>query len=116
MEWIYKDKIKYESSTPNDMKSSSANSRVNDFNAIVDNGSGQGPSEMLTEDDDLDDCAEMDSEVLASSSNQIDDDISKHDENTTIKSLREEVTQFYASYLCDHFSIILTTSTSVLAD
>nr|XP_043625139.1 phospholipase SGR2-like [Erigeron canadensis] len=93
MEWIYKDKIKYESSTPNDMKSStSSNSLINDFNTIVDHGTDNSPSKMLTnKNDGVDECTEVDSEVLTSSSNQVDEDVCQQDENTTIESLREEI-------------------------
>lgn len=108
MEWIFKDQIKYETCTPNDMKSSSS-SRGKDFNEIVTMDSKKldsptlldqdvlgfdiGLGETLSDkDNDLDDCAEM-----ASGSNQIDEEICQHDEDTTIKSLREEVNNFHYS-------------------
>ncbi|KAL8223393.1 hypothetical protein R6Q57_018868 [Mikania cordata] len=112
MEWIYKDKIKYESCTPNDMKSSAHNSQCNSFNDIVTVDSKKldsvtldpvglevdhGQSEMVSENKvDLDDCKNMDGEVSASGLYQIEDDSIQHDENSTIKSLREEINRLNA--------------------
>lgn len=106
MEWIYKDNIKYESCTPNDMKSSSHDSQVKSFNEIVAMDSkkldsvtldqvGLGvdldQSEMTSkEEDGPDDSKNMDGE---------DEDDCQHDENSTVKSLREEVTE-YRSFIC----------------
>ncbi|KAI3711648.1 hypothetical protein L1987_70187 [Smallanthus sonchifolius] len=46
--------------------------------------------------DGSDDCKNMDGEVLACGSNQIDEDVSQHDENTTVKSLRDEIDRLNA--------------------
>lgn len=102
MEWIYKDKIKYESRTPNDMKSD--DSLGKSFNEIVtidstkpDNvtldqdGLGvesvdHGQSETVSgEEDGSDDCTNNDG------LNQTDEVVLQDDENATTKSLREEV-------------------------
>ncbi|KAI3714750.1 hypothetical protein L6452_21709 [Arctium lappa] len=175
MEWMYKDEINYENSTPNDMESSSkcnisSDSLGKDFNAVVGRDmvasarknitrvqsesslpglraaqsnsmlpplvsavdenpsvtmdskkhdslildrvgvrSDQGPSEMLSKkDNSLDDCRGMDSEVLASGSNQIDEEVCQHDETNTIKSLRGEKVWLFCSNLekVGHFVMI----------
>lgn len=132
MEWIYQDKFKYEASTPNDMKSSSSNTQGKDFNSIVGSienplvtkdskkldqvglGSGSGQREIVSEKENgLDDCTCTQSEVLSSHLNQVYKEIGQRDENTTIKSLKEEVTKFYASHFI--FSIVIN-STSFHAD
>ncbi|GKB50034.1 phospholipase SGR2-like protein, partial [Tanacetum coccineum] len=111
MEWIYQDKLKYEASTPNGMKLSSLNTQGKDFNAII--GSIEHPlvttdskkldqvgsrsllvhREMVSEKANglLDDCTCTDTEVLASDLNQVYEEIGQRDENTTIKSLKEEI-------------------------
>nr|GEW46364.1 phospholipase SGR2 [Tanacetum cinerariifolium] len=110
MEWIYQDKLKYEASTPNDMKSSSSNTQVKDFNEIIGSiehplvttdskkldqaglGSDLGLREMVSgKANGLDDRTCTDSEVLASDLNQVYEEIGQRDENTTIKSLKEEI-------------------------
>ncbi|GJS03522.1 phospholipase SGR2-like protein isoform X1 [Tanacetum coccineum] len=111
MEWIYQDKLKYEASTPNGMKLSSLNTQGKDFNAIIGSiehplvttdskkldqvglGSDSGPREMVSEKANglLDDCTCTDTEVLASDLNQVYEEIGQRDENTTIKSLKEEI-------------------------
>ncbi|KAI7750804.1 hypothetical protein M8C21_019710 [Ambrosia artemisiifolia] len=112
MEWIYKDKIKYESCTPNDMKSPSYDSRGKIVNAIVTTdskkldsftldqaglGADDGQSEMVSEEEDGSvDCKNVDDEVLVCGLNQTDEDTFHHDENTTIKSLREEIDRLNA--------------------
>ncbi|KAI7750810.1 hypothetical protein M8C21_019716, partial [Ambrosia artemisiifolia] len=112
MEWIYKDKIKYESCTPNDMKSPSYDSRGKIVNEIVTTdskkldsftldqaglGVDDGQSEMVSEEEDGSvDCKNMDDEVFVCGLNQTDEDTFHHDENTTIKSLREEIDRLNA--------------------
>ncbi|KAK9060738.1 hypothetical protein SSX86_021444 [Deinandra increscens subsp. villosa] len=112
MEWIYKDKIKYESCTPNDMKSSSHNTQGKNFNEIVTMdsknldsvtldqtglGVDHGQSELVSgKEDDLDDRKNVDAEVSACVLNQVDENIVQHDENSTITSLREEIDRLNA--------------------
>ncbi|KAL4589700.1 hypothetical protein LXL04_002608 [Taraxacum kok-saghyz] len=114
MEWIYKDQLKYESSTPNDMQSSSSchvssNSGGKDFNTLMNNNSPtkkditrvQSESslpEMRVEEESNSNPSETRThkkhgslpliehgEILASGSNRI------NGENNTVKSLREEI-------------------------
>ncbi|MFS8022281.1 putative DDHD domain, alpha/Beta hydrolase [Helianthus anomalus] len=102
MEWIYKDKIKYESCTPNDMKSSGYDSRGKNFNDIVTldqvgHGVDRVQSETVSrEEDGPDDCKKIDGEVLACGLDQTDEDVFRHDENTTVNSLRDEIDRLNA--------------------
>ncbi|KAK1413932.1 hypothetical protein QVD17_29669 [Tagetes erecta] len=112
MEWIYKDNIKYESCTPNDMKSSDHDSQGKSFNELVtmdskklDNdtldqvglGVDHDQSERVSgKEDDPDDSKNMDGEDLACTLNQVDEDVYQQDENTTVKSLREEIDRLNA--------------------
>ncbi|CAI9259829.1 unnamed protein product [Lactuca saligna] len=121
MEWIYKDQIKYESCTPNDMQSSSSchvssNSGGQDFNTIISSAkkgitrvqSESSLPEMRVEESNLSETRNHKKhgslplieqvavgsdhgEALASGSNRIDEENCHNDENNTIKSLREEI-------------------------
>ncbi|KAI3524537.1 hypothetical protein L1887_03195 [Cichorium endivia] len=110
MEWIYKDQLKYESSTPSDMKSSpschvSSNSGGQDFNTIISSVlSDSSLPEMRGEESKSSESGNYNkhgslplieegaiNEVLASGSNRIEDDICQNDENSTIESLRDEI-------------------------
>ncbi|KAI3711655.1 hypothetical protein L1987_70194 [Smallanthus sonchifolius] len=98
MEWIYKDNLKYESCKSfNEIVTMDPKKFDSATLDQVDLGVDHDQSEMVYgKEDGSDDCKNMDGEVLACGSNQIDEDVSQHDENTTVKSLRDEIDRLNA--------------------